>query len=65
MNIDFMRPTKLEASLKARGDVVKAGANLIFARSVIESDGKLIATASGTFYVTGVICLEAGRELMD
>ncbi|MGE5380081.1 MAG: PaaI family thioesterase [Methylocystaceae bacterium] len=62
MNIDFMRPAKVESKLLARGDVTKAGSNLVFARAVIESDNKLIAATSGTFYVTGAIDLEVGSH---
>lgn len=55
MNIDFMRPAKLETKLIARGEVIKAGKNLVFARSVVESNDQLIATTSGSFYITGTM----------
>jgi len=55
MNIDFMRSAPLGARLVARGEVVKAGSNLVFARAVMESNHKLIGTTSGTFYVIGTI----------
>lgn len=53
MNIEFMRSIALEAKLTARGEVVKAGANLIFARAAMECNNQLVATTSGTFYVIG------------
>lgn len=53
MNVDFMRPIALNTRFRARGEVVKTGANLIFARAVMECNGQLAATTSGTFYVIG------------
>ncbi len=49
MKISILRPAPAGASLRATGRIVKAGRRVLFTEAEItDSDGKLIAKASGT-----------------
>jgi len=39
----------------ARGQVLKAGKSLVFARAEVYAGDRLVADSKGTFYKTGVI----------
>jgi acyl-CoA thioesterase len=53
LKLTFISPAKLGETLRAMGRVIHAGKRTVVAEGRVEGlDGKLVATASGTFVIT-------------
>lgn len=53
MSTSFVSSAMIGQEIVAKGNVLKAGRNLIFVEAVVMSSDKLLVKSSGTFYKTG------------
>ena len=56
--ISFVNSAAVSQELIGRGEVVKSGSHLVFARATVFSEEKIVASAMGTFFIVGEIELD-------